>query len=358
MQTERWRLVRELFERVVDLAPDERVAVLDEICGDDVELRREVESLVGESDGAETGIPRVIAAAAREMIDNDECQTVTVPEKLGSYRVLGLLGRGGMGSVYLAEREDRAFQHRVALKVLRSGLSDTGMEARFKSERQILADLRHPNIARLVDGGTSDNGVPYLAMEFVDGRRIDSWCDERRLTIEQRLDLFRVVCSAVQAAHRSLVVHRDLKPANILVTRDGHPKLLDFGIAKILDPDPSSIALTRAASFVGTPYYVSPEQAKSGRDADARSDQYSLGALLFQLVTGEVSVEGGTAFEVLGAIVAKESKTFEQTYPGGNPVLGAIIGRAMEYEPADRYPSVRHMGRDLLALAEPDDVAR
>ena len=374
MQTERWRLVRELFERVVDLAPDERVVALHDICGDDVELRREVESLVDESDGAETGIPRVIAAAAREMIDNDECQPVTVPEKFGPYRVLGLLGGGGMGSVYLAEREDRSFQHRVALKVLRSGLSDTGMEARFKSERQILADLRHPNIARLVDGGTSDDGVPYLAMEFVDGRRIDGWCDERRLTIEQRLDLFRVVCSAVQAAHRSLVVHRDLKPANILVTPDGHPKLLDFGIAKILGPSSHdhTMAVTGTLDRLLTPAFASPEQV-DGRPVTTASDVYSLGVVLYELLVGTSPhvFKNSSATEIERVICREDPdrpslavRRRKGTVAGAEAAevrqlteerlarrlsgdLDVIVMTALRKEPERRYPSVEALAEDL-----------
>ncbi|MEX1311266.1 MAG: serine/threonine-protein kinase, partial [Candidatus Sulfomarinibacteraceae bacterium] len=287
VRPERWRRVREVFDRVVDLAPEQRRAALDELCRGDADLRREVESLVLQSDDAETGIPRIIEAAARVVVDQPHSEPTGAPQRIGPYRILELLGRGGMGSVFLAEREDASFSHRVALKILRSGLNETDMEARFKSERQILADLRHPNIARLVDGGTTEDGTPYLAMEFVEGHRIDRWCDEHGLAVGARLELFRVVCSAVQAAHRSLVVHRDLKPANILVTDDGHPKLLDFGIAKLLGPSTHAhtMAVTGTLDRLLTPAYASPEQVTGGPVTTA-SDVYSLGVVLYELLVG------------------------------------------------------------------------
>jgi serine/threonine-protein kinase len=287
MRTERWDEVRELFLRVADLDPAAREAHLDEACGEDPDLRREVESLLGRNDRSETFLPRVIERAAQDLVGDPASDPAARPARIGPYRVIELLGRGGMGSVYLAEREGGPFQQQVALKVLRTGLNDTDMAARFKSERQILADLRHPNIAGLVDGGTTEDGVPFLAMEYVQGRRIDRWCDQDRKSIEQRIDLFRVVCSAVQAAHRSLVVHRDLKPANILVTTDGHVKLLDFGIAKILGPSSHShtVVVTRTIDRLLTPAFASPEQV-SGDAVTTASDVYSLGVILYELLAG------------------------------------------------------------------------
>ena len=392
MRTERWQQIRELFERVVDLDPDECSAVLDVACADDPGLRREVESLVAQGDGANGDIPQVIAAAAVEVFEGAETSSAaTVPTSIGPYRIIDVLGRGGMGSVYLAEREGSSFKHRVALKVLRSGLGDTGLEARFKSERQILADLRHPNIARLIDGGTGEDGVPYLAMEHVDGGPIDSWCDRRRLDINQRLDLFRVVCSAVQAAHRSLVVHRDLKPANILVTPDGHPKLLDFGIAKILGPSSHAhtMAVTRTFDRLLTPAYASPEQVL-GQPVTTASDVYSLGVVLYELLAGiSPHVFTGSSPTEIERVVCREDpdrpsqavrhrlgsvagdETAENRSLSGERLarrlsgdLDTIVMTALRKEPERRYPSVEALSEDLRRYlaqlpvkARPDTVS-
>ena len=187
-------------------------------------------------------------------------------EILGVYRLVRRLGIGGMGAVYLAERNDQQFSQSVAIKLVRRGLVSKDVRSRLKSERQILATLDHPNIARLLDGGTTLDGIPYLVMEYVDGQPIDAYCDSRKLDVTARLKLFRKVCSAVHAAHQNLIVHRDLKPSNILVTEDGEPKLLDFGIAKLLDVRPShhTMALTRADLRVLTPDHASPEQVQGG----------------------------------------------------------------------------------------------
>ena len=375
----------------MDLDPEDRAPAIIDLCGDDEELRLEVEGLVAASDGAETGIPRVIEDAARDLVGDPEPESVAEPQLIGPYRIIELLGRGGMGSVYLAEREDNSFEHRVALKVLRSGLNDTGMEARFKSERQILADLRHPNIARLIDGGTTVDGVPYLAMEYVDGSRIDGWCDHRRLSIDERLDLFRVVCSAVQAAHRSLVVHRDLKPANILVTPEGHPKLLDFGIAKILGPSSHAhtMAVTGTLDRLLTPAFASPEQVL-GEPVTTVSDVYSLGVVLYELLVGTSPqiFKNSSATEVervvchenpdrpsltvrrrkgtmAGSAAARDRRLTEDRLArrlAGD--LDTIVMTALRKEPERRYPSVEALAEDLRrhlarlpVKARPDTVS-
>ena len=383
--------MREVFDRVVELEPASRGAALDELCGDDEELRREVESLVRESNEADTGIPHIIEAAARHAVDDHEQRAPGSGRTIGPYRIGELLGRGGMGSVFLAERADRSFSQQVALKVLQPGLADTGMEARFKSERQILADLRHPNIARLIDGGADDDGTPYLAMEYIEGERIDSWCDGQRLDIERRLELFRVVCSAVQAAHRSLVVHRDLKPANILVTDDGHPKLLDFGIAKILGPatHDHTMAVTGTLDRLLTPAYASPEQMM-GQPVTTASDAYSLGVVLYELLAGSGPHDftGSSAAEVERVICREEPPRPSQTVrrlsgtAEGDEVaagrsttvdrlarrlsgdLDTIVMTSLRKEPERRYPSVEALAEDvrrhLAALpiaARPDTVA-
>ncbi|HSN57461.1 MAG TPA: serine/threonine-protein kinase [Candidatus Sulfomarinibacteraceae bacterium] len=374
MQPERWRRARAIFDQVVDLDRAARDRVLDELVGDDDELRREVESLLASSSEAETDIPRLIGAAARSVVSSRDGARVTAGGSIGPYRLISLLGQGGMGSVYLAERSDGSFSHRVALKVLRSGLAATGLEARFKSERQILADLRHPNIARLIDGGATDDGSPYLVLEHVEGRPVDRWCDEQRLTVDQRLDLFRVICSAVQAAHRNLVVHRDLKPANILVTADGHPKLLDFGIAKLLGPPTHdhTMAVTGTLDRLLTPAYASPEQVL-GRPVTTASDVYSLGVLLYELLVGSgphaLANPSATEIERIvcrdlpdrpslavrrsaGTPAGAESARLRRTTPdrlarrlGGD--LDTIVMTALRKEPDRRYPSVEALAEDV-----------
>jgi serine/threonine-protein kinase len=373
MKTDRWHRVRDAFDRVADLEPEDRPALLDEICGEDRALRREVESLVAEADSEDAGISRVIAEAAREMVGGSDPEPATAPRRIGPYRILEPLGSGGMGTVYLAEREGGSFEQRVALKVLRADLNDTGMSARFKSERQILADLRHPNIARLLDGGTSDEGLHYLAMEYVDGRRIDDWCDRARLGIEQRLEIFRMVCSAVQAAHRSLVVHRDLKPANILVTADGHVKLLDFGIAKILGPTSHghTVAVTGTLDRLLTPAFASPEQVL-GQPVTTASDVYSLGVVLYELLVGTSPhvFRSSSATEVervvcrqeperpsqavrrradstAGAAADNRGLTTERLARRLAGDLDTIVMTALRKEPERRYPSVEALSEDL-----------
>ena len=213
----------------------------------------------------------------------------SLPQPIGPYRIEREIGRGGMGHVYLAVRNDRAYQKRVAIKVLGGGHQARALEWRFKCERQILAGLDHPNIARLLDGGTTHDGRPYFVMDHIQGQRIDRYCDAQRLTVRERLRLFLQVCDAVQYAHRNLVVHRDIKPSNLLVTPEGVPKLLDFGIAKLLNPGLHMEANeeTVTGQHPMTPKYASPEQIR-GQAISTASDVYSLGVLLYKLLTGRV----------------------------------------------------------------------
>ncbi|MHC4446564.1 MAG: protein kinase domain-containing protein [Planctomycetota bacterium] len=277
---ERYKRAKKLFLAVCDLDPAERKAVLDKECADDAELRADVESLLAHHDAPTAEIsgagPDV---ARREEIDQ--------PMRIGPYRVIRELGRGGMGVVYLGMREDDQFKRRVAIKVLKRGMDSEEILGRFELERQLLAALNHPGIARLYDGGQTDDGLPYFAMEYVEGQPIDDYCDTHRLRIAERLELFRTACSAVHYAHQNTVIHRDLKPGNIIVTKDGVPKLLDFGIAKLVNPELSLISgdPTAPGLKLMTPEYASPEQVR-GDPISTASDIYSLGVLLYELVTG------------------------------------------------------------------------
>jgi eukaryotic-like serine/threonine-protein kinase len=284
---ERWQRIEAVLDGALDRPPAERTAYVAEACGGDAELRADVERLLaaGERTGALPSAPAAQYAApllASAGVTADE----TPPARLGPYRIVGEAGRGGMGAVYVAERDDGHFRMRVALKVVsRTLAADRHFMRRFLDERQLLARLEHPNVARLLDGGVTDDGLPFYVMEYVDGVPLDAFCDARRLPVLARLRLFVRVCDAVQYAHRNLVVHRDLKPSNILVTADGTPKLLDFGIAKLLEEEEPGGGRTSAWLRLMTPEYASPEQV-SGAPITTASDVYSLGVLLYELLTG------------------------------------------------------------------------
>ena len=286
MSPEQWARLKDLFRVAIECDPAGRAAYLDEACADDTVLRAEISSLLASHDHAENFIESPAFADAVKALTESPTETVA-GRRVGSYRLIREIGRGGMGTVYLAERADEQYEKLVAIKVVRRGMDSEEILRRFYNERQILASLDHPNIARLLDGGTTEDGLPFLVMEYVEGVPVMDYCDERRLTINERLRLFRTVCAAVQHAHQNLVVHRDLKPSNILVTPDGTPKLLDFGIAKVLSPELSTLATeqTRTDLRVLTPDYASPEQAR-GERLTTTSDVYSLGVVLYELLTG------------------------------------------------------------------------
>ncbi|MEM7585214.1 MAG: serine/threonine-protein kinase, partial [Acidobacteriota bacterium] len=276
---DQWQQAEEILSEILELAPEERPAALDRACQGDDALRSELESLIAASQPAESFIETPVFS-----LRSTGTTEVREGQRVGSYRIERLLGRGGMGSVFLATRIDE-FQKRVALKILKPGLNTEAIVRRFRHERQILAHLDHPNIAKLLDGGSTDDGLPYFVMEFVEGEPIDQYCDRHRLTVRQRLALFRKVCAAVHLAHQNLIVHRDLKPANILVASDGEPKLLDFGIAKPLDPSDASTWLTATGAQPMTQAYARPEQVDGGTLTTA-SDIYTLGVILYELISG------------------------------------------------------------------------
>lgn len=287
--TGRWRRLDEIFAAALDLASADRPGFLERVCGGDPEIRSAVEALLLDADTADDalrGAHDALVEAARQAF-YEPAEDLPPGRRVGAYRIVRMLGRGGMGSVYLADRVDGAFEQQVALKVLRRGLDTDDLLARFRVERQILASLEHSNIARLLDGGSIGDGRPYLVMEHVEGEPLDVYCDRRRLTVEERLRLFRVVCEAVSHAHRNLVVHRDLKPSNVLVTDEGNPKLLDFGIAKLLSVEggPAGGSITRTGARLLSPMHASPEQVTGGAVTTA-TDVYGLGVVLYELLTG------------------------------------------------------------------------
>ena len=351
MKPDGWQHLEDLFHSALERPPAERAAFLDEACSDDPELRAEVERLLAADEQATAFVGRAAADLGRV------AATLT-PEsnRIGPYRIVRELGRGGMGSVYLAERADAQFTMRVAIKLIKRGMDSDGVLQRFRHERQILAGLEHPNIARLLDGGTTVEGLPYFVMEYVDGQPIDDYCRAQRLSIEQRLGLFHSVCAAVFYAHQRLVIHRDIKPSNILVTADGVPKLLDFGIAKLLDGGGADVTVTEFGGNAMTPQYASPEQLR-GQRVTTVSDVYALGVLLYELLAGARPYElsGKTAGEALQVVtttdVVKPSvmaqKTDQVLARRLRGDLDTIVLTAMRQDPAQRYASVALLAEDV-----------
>jgi serine/threonine protein kinase len=262
---------------VVERPTDARATFLEEACAGDQQLHAEVEALMAAQREQAGILAEPVLAWNPQRLEG---------RQIGPYEILREIGKGGMGTVYLAARADRAFHKQVALKLVRPEAGSEEVLGRFQQEREILATLDHPNIARLLDGGATAEGLPYFVMEYVAGEPIDTYCDRNQLKLATRLELFRTVCGAMACAHRNGIVHRDLKPANILVTAEGTVKLLDFGIAKILRPlDDQTVYMTRSGLHVMTPEYASPEQVR-GALITAASDVYSLGTILYELLTG------------------------------------------------------------------------
>ena len=289
-QDVRWMRIRDLFEQAVDMPTETREAFIDQNCGDDDGLRDELKSLLASDVAhreARSRGPLTGAIGAAVDATTKSRREELLGGTIGPYRLTQILGHGGAGTVYLGERADRQYSAQVAIKVVEGAALNAEIGRRFKAERQILASLNHQNIARLIDAGETQEGYPYLVMEYVHGEPIDKYCDRKKLNVEQRIDLVLKVCGAIQYAHQNLIVHRDIKPGNILVLPDGTPKLLDFGIAKLLDTSDAAaaMALTRMNDRVLTPEYASPEQIL-GQNITTASDVYSLGMVLFELLTG------------------------------------------------------------------------
>ncbi|MEM9553089.1 MAG: serine/threonine-protein kinase [Acidobacteriota bacterium] len=386
LSPERWRRLDELFHQARELDPDARRALLAERCAGDPDMRSELEAMLAADEGAEDHLDQLIGKAALGITSLETPEpTETQLPRIGPYRVLREIGRGGMGTVFLAERDDGHYRQQVAVKVLRRGPESREMRLHLRRERQILAALDHPHIAKLLDGGNTADGRPYIVMDFVEGEPLDVYCESRRLNVTERLELFLDVCSAVRFAHARLVIHRDLKPSNLLVTTDGTVKLLDFGIAKLLETgaDEPALALptelatpTATGWMLLTPEYASPEQV-SGRPLTVASDVYALGVLLYELLTGlrpyEVDRQSGLEVErVVREVVPERPSTrvrqaaAAETATGdeaqgpqraeGSPEklrrrllgdLDNIVLKALRKEPQRRYASVEQLVEDL-----------
>jgi non-specific serine/threonine protein kinase/serine/threonine-protein kinase len=342
-----FRRVKAIVSAALDRDEPERTRYVTDACAGDEALRLEVESLLDATARAEAHFE---SPAGR--FETSTPGDLEIGSTIGAYRIVKALGAGGMGAVYLAQRADGEFQQRVAVKVVRGGFPTPFLLERFREERRILASLEHPNIARLIDGGTTDAGLPYVAMEYVEGEPIDEFCRLRGLDVRSRLDIFRQVCAAVHYAHQHLVVHRDIKAANVLVTKDGAPKLLDFGIAKLTQPGPAADQpLTRYR--IATPESASPEQLQ-GKPITVATDVYALGVLLFRLLTGESPY--GSPVESEAALI----RAVCEQAPGAPSViaptaaipydLDVIVLKALRKEPERRYGTAEQLSADVGRL--------
>ncbi len=380
MTPEKWREMRPILEGALELAPALRAEFLDRVC-EDAAMRLEIEALIHSHEHGST-----------EVLDSTEIPSLSALEtrfsprtgkRIGAYEIIGEIAQGGMGAVYRAVRADGQYQQQVALKIVRADLSTPLAAGRFRNERQILASLDHPNIAKILDGGSTTEDLPYFVMEFIDGRPLTEYCDLHKLSIPARLALFRSVCSAVHYAHQHLVIHRDIKPSNILVTADGIPKLLDFGIAKIFEPGllPENSTLTVGGQWLMTPEYASPEQLR-GDSITTATDIYSLGLVLYQLLAGHHAYhfqsripheiartvlesdpeKPSTAIrrkeepaagslkkspltpEMISGLRADSSEKLQRRLSGD---LDNIVLKAIQKAPADRYSSADQLSEDL-----------
>ena len=352
MDAIRWQRIQSLFDAALELQPAARRDYLGAECADDPTLREEVESLIAASDSVGDSASALLGEAVGEAA-LDLSGDARPGDRVGPWQLVRELGRGGMGVVYLARRADAEYESVVAVKVL-GGIRTSEHLRRFRAERQILAALEHPNIAHLIDGGTTAQGVPWVAMELVDGVPLDRYCDDGSLSVEQRLALFLDICAAVRVAHRHLVVHRDLKPANILVTADGTPKLLDFGIAKLLAPGAADASETGTAVRLLTPAYASPEQMR-GDPVTVATDVYGLGVMLYRLLSGRLPYDltGRTLGEIEHLVCDEEPP--RPSVQAATPSLSrrlrgdldTIVLTALQKDPRRRYESVERLADDI-----------
>ncbi len=382
LNREKLNTVKEIFGEALNLAASDREDFINRRCGHDSELRNEVISLINSFSHSEDFLesPLILIPEDKEVFRDPLIGT-----QIGSYLVEGEAGFGGMGVVYSGRRNDKEYEQKVAIKILRKGITSDYLLKRFQVERQTLANLQHHNIARLLDGGRTEDGLPFLVMEFIEGMPVTEYCDKNKLSIDEKLKLFIEVCNAVQYAHQNLVVHRDLKPGNILVTNEGVPKLLDFGIAKLLDEDltDQGEGLTHTGMWHLTPDYASPEQIK-GEKVTTTADIYSLGVLLYQVLAGiqpyRITNKSPASISkfITGEKIVKPSEKLNGTAPSSDHEkiiiektsrhlkgdLDNIVLKAMHLDPSRRYASVEQLSQDITrhltgmpVLAQKDTTA-
>ena len=347
MTAEQWREVEQVLAVALDLPEPERCVYLDRTCEARPALRSEVDSLLAAYLEAGDFIESAIAG---EVKTDAPPPAPLISRRVGPYKLVRELGRGGMAAVYLGRRDDGQFSKDAAIKLIGTIAPSPESLRRFEEERQILAALEHPNIVRLLDGGVTEDGLPYIIMEYIEGLPLNEYCERKGLKLAERLKLFQTICSAVHFAHQRLVLHRDIKPGNILVTAEGQPKLLDFGIGKILNPvfessgNQATLTLMRAM----TPEYASPEQVQGGMITTS-SDVYSLGVLLYELLTGErpYRLAGTTLNETLRIVCEQDPERPSGTRPELRGDLDAIVLKAMRKEPGQRYTSAEEFSSDI-----------
>ena len=345
MTAARWGEVKTVLAAVLEAPEAERPALLDKLCGSDSEMRASVDSLLAMEARADDVLNTERAPGASLLP-----REAPAPQQIGPYRVLREIGRGGMGVVYLGERADGEFRRQAAIKLITSGLRDPDLDRRFRRERQILAPLEHPGIARLLDGGATADGQPYFVMEYVDGVPLVEYCKRIEAGVPERLRLFLAVCDAVEYAHQRLIVHRDLKPGNILVTAGGAPKLLDFGLARVMDA-PAGEDITQTGLAMMTPAYASPEQVR-GEPYHVSSDVYSLGVILYELLAGRrpYPVESESVLAMAQAICEREPLPLAGPGRAQRQLRGDlenIVGKALSKESRQRYASVGEFAEDI-----------
>ena len=360
MTIDRWNRIEEIFQSALERPSSERSEYIAQACGDDKELLAEIESLLASDAGGDTTFRSMVEADVQKLAQAPSSSEIGL--RIGPYRLVRELGSGGMGVVYLAVRSDDQYFQFVAIKMIRKGLEWPSLVQRFRAERQILATLTHPNIGAILDGGETEDGRPFIVMEYVEGQPITLNSESRGLSIRQRVELFRSVCSAVHYAHQKLVIHRDIKPSNVLVTPEGVVKLIDFGVSKPLVPELCSGGVPQTESWqrLMTPDYASPEQLR-GQELTTATDVYSLGVLLFELLTGSRPYALGELSPAAAERLVCEQETRRPSSVHGLPNrirkelsgdLDRIVLMAMEKDPSRRYLSAQHLEEDLVRFLQ------
>ncbi len=380
MDQQEWEKINNIVDTALELTKEERDAYIQEQCKGDKQLRQDVTALIdaieqSDTEGFLEDLGDYQHQLAQEVLNKDllKNEAALIGTTIDSYELIELIGHGGMGSVFLAKRADDAYKQRVAFKVLRRGMHTPSNVARFRRERQILAKLNHPNIARLLDGGLTPEGLPYLVMEYVEGKSLFEYCDRHSFSIEERIQLFQSICRAIQHAHKNAIIHRDLKPSNILVTEKGEVKILDFGIAKLLEPEDPEQPLyqTQTGARLLTFGYAAPEQIENGIITTA-TDIYTLGIVFYELLCGAspFDLEGKKLTEIEKMIrtksplsprkkflqlpedIRQQEARFRHTTPSSlsqslKGDLDAIVQKALRKEPEERYDSIEQFLEDL-----------